>query len=110
MIVNESTKRRIWVNPVIDGEETCTSNTGETIRLTYGIPGVDKKDIHLKMARDTVQLIATREDADLVNEYCFDGEADLEKVSAGYENGVLTVEIPTLISRPFKNTVSIKID
>lgn len=103
-------KKRIWIDPLIDCDCQCSEEENDDIfRLTYEIPGVEKKDIHLKVIKEGLRLVAHKTDVDFINEFSFQCEADIEHVIAGYDNGVLTVDIPTLCPDPFKEATAVKI-
>ena len=111
MADKEITKKRIWVYPAIDCDCDCSEEErDDTIRLTYEIPGVEKKNIHLKAIKDAIRLIAHKEDTDYVNEFCFQCEIDTKNVLSNYENGILTVDITSLCPDPFKEASLVKIN
>jgi HSP20 family molecular chaperone IbpA len=58
------------------------------------IPGVEKKDINLKMHEDSFNLTAPRKDIEYVTTLSFCCPVVPEKAEAKYENGLLKIEIP----------------
>jgi HSP20 family molecular chaperone IbpA len=102
-------KRSIWVNPCLDCDCGCTEDGEDINRFIYEIPGVDKKNITLKVTKDALRMVASLDDIEYVNEYPFVCEADPEGVEASYKNGVLTVDVPFKCPDPFRDAQPVKI-
>jgi len=57
------------------------------------MPGVDKKDIELKVTESSVSVTSLNDDRDYRISKSFDAKLDPETVSAKLNNGVLDIKI-----------------
>jgi HSP20 family protein len=96
---------RVKVTP-----EVCSYVDEEHSKLVLEItiPGVEKKDINLKMHDDSCNLIAPRKDIEYVTTLSFCCPVVPEKSEAKYENGLLRVEVP--FKDPMEDAIKIKIN
>ena len=101
-------KRRIWINPC-DCDCGCEEGDEDVYHLTYELPGVDKKDIDLKITKESLRLVATRGDVEYVNEFNFVCDVDTDSVNAAYNNGLLLIEAPLDCPNPFKDAKKITV-
>jgi HSP20 family molecular chaperone IbpA len=109
MSKEKSKKTQIWVNGCMQCDCGC-SDEEDGVDMTFELPGVKKEDIKLNIMKTGMKLTADRNDIEYVSSYDFECEADLEKVKAKYDNGLLTVHIPESCPDPFKDSKSVKID
>jgi len=103
-------KKKVWVYPAFDCDCECSEDDNNVYRLTYEIPGVDKKNIHLKVIKDAIRLVAHKDDIDYVNEFSFQCDVDVDETLAEYDNGVLTIDLPYDCPDPFKGAKLKKIN
>ncbi len=96
---------RVKVTP-----EVCSYVDEEHLRLylEITIPGVDKKDINLKMHEDSFNLNAPRKDIEYVTTLSFCCPVVPDKAEANYENGLLKIEVP--FKDPMENAIKIKVN
>ena len=77
---------------------TCMDNEHSRLFIDVQLPGVKKEDVKATLHSDNLYLTAVREDAGF--EYgityglCCPVRA--EEAKAKYENGLLTIEVPTM--------------
>lgn len=74
------------------------------LHIEVTIPGVQKKDIALKMHDDSFAVAADREEFRYSTTLAFCCPVDPKKAQAVYENGLLKIEVP------FKDPMSDAID
>lgn len=105
-------KQRVWIYPAFDCNCDCSEDEDESnvYRLSYEIPGVKKEDIHLKIIKSAVRLIAHKGEIDYVNEFSFQCDVDVKNSLAEYENGILTIDLPYNCPDPFKEAEFAKIN
>jgi HSP20 family molecular chaperone IbpA len=106
--VEEKAKKRIWINPC-DCDCGCDEGEEDVYHLTYELPGVDKKDIDLKITKEALRLVAARGDVEYVNEFNFVCDVDAEAVQASYNNGLLLIEVPLDCPNPFNDAKKVSI-
>jgi len=75
--VEEKVKKRFWINPC-DCDCGCDEREEDVYHYPYERPGVDKKDINLKIIKEALRLVATRGDVEYVNEFNFVCEFDVD--------------------------------
>ncbi|MBP7735721.1 MAG: Hsp20/alpha crystallin family protein [Spirochaetes bacterium] len=82
---------KIKVSPDI-----CTYNSedNKTLILEIAIPGVDKKDIELKMLEDSFTLTAPRDDLEYTLALSLCCPVRVADIKAEYNNGLLRIEAP----------------
>ena len=105
-IAGEDREMSMWDwNPVVDIYEN-----GNNIVIKAELPGVDKENIHIDVKDGVLTLKGERSSDNEVKENnyysrerrsgkferCFTlpGKVDAEKISAGYKDGVLKIDIP----------------
>jgi HSP20 family molecular chaperone IbpA len=64
------------------------------LKIEMPLPGVEKKDIKLKMLDDSFSITAPREDFDYVRTATFCCPVKASDAVAHYENGLLKIAIP----------------
>jgi len=84
-------KERIKVSP-----DVCTYNSedNKTLILEISIPGVDRKDIDLRMLDDSFTLNAPREDVEFTVALSLCCPVRAADTKAEYHNGLLRIEAP----------------
>ncbi|MBN2440426.1 MAG: Hsp20/alpha crystallin family protein [Spirochaetales bacterium] len=104
------TRQQLWVNPTIDCNCECSDEDNNVYHITYEIPGVKKDDIHLKVIKSGVRLVAHKDNIDYINEFAFQCDVDTSKTLAAYEDGVLIIDAPYDCPDPFKDAGLLKIN
>ncbi|WP_298668787.1 Hsp20/alpha crystallin family protein [uncultured Methanofollis sp.] len=66
----------------------------ENLHVEIELPGVDKKDITLRMHDDSFFVQAVKEGTRYAGSYATCCPIDYEKAKASYHNGLLTVDVP----------------
>lgn len=86
---------------------SCVDESRSFLHLEFTVPGVEKKDIHLKMNNDRYSLKADKTDVEYVSTGRFTCPVEIEKTEANYENGLLYINIP--LKDPWENAYSVTI-
>ncbi len=104
-------KRVVWVEPCLSCGCGCEDDEEEDVyAITFEIPGVKKKDVHLHVIAEGLRLSAPRgEDATYYSEYTFSCPVDPSQTKALYDNGILTVTVPFSCPDPFKGSKPVAI-
>ncbi|XP_008224808.1 PREDICTED: 15.4 kDa class V heat shock protein [Prunus mume] len=84
------------------------TETPESHIFSADLPGVRKEEIKVEV-EDSIYLIirtqrideATEPSRSFMRKFRIPGRVDLERISAGYEDGVLTVTVPRSLRRTF---------
>ncbi len=84
-------KARIKVSPDI---YTYTSEDCKTLVIELKIPGVEKKDIDVRMLDDVFSVKALRDDVEFSQSLLLCCPVNIGEAHAEYQNGVLRVEAP----------------
>lgn len=84
-------KNRVWINSFDCG---CDNSAEDVYDLSYELPGVRKENIDLQVTKQGLKLLAERNSVEYVNEFAFAWDADVDKVQALYENGLLSIRVP----------------
>lgn len=110
-MTDEKKRRHIWVTPCTSCGCGCEDDDDiDRYEITFEIPGVQKKDIHMHVVKEGLRLSAPRGDDILyVSEYQFLCPVDEEQVTANYENGLLTLLAPYSCPDSFKESKPIEI-
>lgn len=98
------TQERIKVSPEVI---SYVDDNHTKLTLEIAIPGVDKKDIKLKMHEDSFNISAAREDTEYVTSRSFCCPVKPEAAKATYENGLLLIRVP--FKDPMEDAVTIQI-
>ncbi len=80
----------------------------ETMNIQIELPGVDKKDIDLRIFEDGFYIVAKKEETRYMGSYALFCPVEPEKAIAEYENGLLTINLPT--KKPLREGVKVKVD
>jgi HSP20 family protein len=79
-----------------------------TLNIEITIPGVDKKDIELKIQQESLYLRARRENFDYATALAFCCPVIPEQAKARYEHGLLKIEIP--YEKPLEHLVKVEVE
>jgi HSP20 family protein len=79
---------RYHINPDV---EVDTDREQHTMDIQIELPGVEKKDIELKMLSDSMYIKATRDDIEYSGEFYLREYVIPDKTTAKYMNGLLKV-------------------
>jgi len=86
----------------------CLDEKGENYIVEIELPGVDKKNIDLKMHEDLISVRAEREDQMLLGHLHFPLKVHQKKASATFKQGLLTVQVPVKEKRGPPVNVKVK--
>ena len=84
-------EQRIKVSPTI---RAYSDDEHKNLEIEVELPGVERKDIDLKIHDDSFYLSAPRENILYVANYATCCPVDPEKAKATYKNGLLRIEVP----------------
>jgi HSP20 family protein len=80
------TERKTQRKPLTDIME-CNNH----ISVTFELPGVEKKDIHLEILDNALEVLVETPKREFYNKLPLSGEVDPKTISASFKNGVLEV-------------------
>jgi HSP20 family molecular chaperone IbpA len=86
-------EERIKITPAI---RAYSDDTHEKLDIEIELPGVERKDIDLKIHDDSFYLAAPRDNVLYVANYAICCPIDPRKATAKYKNGLLKIEVPFL--------------
>jgi len=86
---------------------SCVDEDKTSLHMEFKIPGVKKKDIHLKMNSDSFSLRAQKDDVEYVSTGNFCCPVAVKNSEADYENGLLLINIPLV--DPWDNAYDVPI-
>ena len=86
---------------------TFTDNDHTVLTVEIALPGVDKKNISLKMHEDSFFLLAPNGDRVYSLSHGTCHPVDVARAKATYENGLLRLEVPFKETR--KNATAVKV-
>jgi len=86
-------EERIKVSPTI---RAYSDAEHKKLDIEIELPGVERKDIDLKIHDDSFYLRAARDRILYVANYATCCPVDPEKATAAYKNGLLRIEVPFL--------------
>ena len=108
--------RRFFANvPAVSAFRTDVIDTGDAFKLESELPGFKKEDIKIDIENDCLTISAERHESKedkrpnfvkrerLYGSYSrsFDVSGiDVDKISAGYADGILTLELPKKVETP----------
>lgn len=84
-------EQKIKVSPTI---RAYSDDEHKNLEIEVDLPGVERKDIDLKIHDDSFYLSALRENILYVANYATCCPVDPEKATAKYKNGLLRIEVP----------------
>ena len=89
--------------------EVCSymSEDDNRLNIEVSMPGVDKKNIRLRMMDDSFSLTAPGKDVEYVTASGFCCPVKAEKARATYEDGCLKITIP--FKDPFENALNVTV-
>jgi HSP20 family molecular chaperone IbpA len=103
-------KKLIYVHPCMDCGCDCGEIDEDHYHISIELPGVEKKDIDLKIIKSGLRLRAKKgKNIEYVSELQFLCDAKTDKIKADYKNGLLSIDIPFDCIDPFKEVESVKI-
>ena len=88
-----SDEEKIRISPTI---RAFSDEDHRKLDIEIELPGVEKKDIDLKIHEDSFYLTAPRENVVYVANYGTCCPVDPSKAKATYKNGLLTIVVPFL--------------
>jgi HSP20 family protein len=86
-------EEKIKISPTI---RAYSDDDHKILDIEIELPGVDRKDIDLKIHDDSFYVSAPRENFVYVANYATCCPVDPEKATAKYKNGLLKLEVPFL--------------
>lgn len=103
--MTEEKEDKIYVSPEI---YMHPNNEHDTYQIDITLPGVERKDIKLKMHEDSFFIKGETEDIVYIGSYSVCCPIDAKEAKAIYKNGLLKVEVP-FKEKEF-HSVEVKID
>lgn len=111
-LLSKEFEKEVNANPVMPQ----LLETDDAFLASYDIPGVNSSEINIEIEEDLIIIFAERKNpfdktGKLVKKYSqsflLPKNADLEKISAHYENGVLSLTIPKLEDQKHKKKIQV---
>ena len=88
-----SNEKRIKISPTI---RAYSDDEHKKLDIEIELPGVERRDIDLKIHDDSFYLSAPRDNVLYVANYATCCPVDPKKTTAKYKNGLLKIEVPLL--------------
>jgi HSP20 family molecular chaperone IbpA len=82
---------KIRVSPEIF---SYVNDAGDTLIVEVRLPDVAKENIHLRLRDDGMAVSASRVETEFASTLSFCCPVDAAQAHAGYENGLLRIEVP----------------
>ncbi len=101
----ETKQDKIYLSPEI---YMYPNDEHNTYQIRIALPGVDKKNIKLKMHEDSFFIKAESDDTIYIGSYSVCCPIDAHRVKADYKNGLLKIEVPFV--EPEFHSVDVKIE
>jgi len=109
--VNRSSRRDTGLSPRFNVQQ---SQTGYTISVA--IPGINKKDVNVDVEANNLTISYTQEENTESSFACSSFRrswrlpegTDIENITAAYENGILSLSVPTADATTYTRTIEIK--
>jgi HSP20 family molecular chaperone IbpA len=86
----------------------CLDDKEENLLVTVELPGVEKKNIEVRMRDDVIYVKAQREDVEFLGHVHSAEKIHPKKAKASFQNGLLDIKVPLKEKR--SSALRIKID
>lgn len=86
----------------------CLDDTGANYLVEIELPGVEKKNIDLKMHEDLISVRAERTDVALMGHLHFPLRVNPRKAKATFKQGLLLVQVPVKEKRSPPLSIKVK--